>query len=256
MYHSIARGATPETQKWVVEPARFRDQMAFLAESGYEVVSLHDLLSTRHTAPATAKRIALTFDDGYADFATEAVPVMAEHRFPSTMFIPTGCVGRTTLELKTVGAARPLLDWTDIDAFDDLVEIGAHAHSHLPLDVMPIARASEEITISRELLTERLGRSPRLFAYPHGHYTRRVRALVRDAGYEAACTTEHRFTSATDDIFAFSRVSVAGSLGLDGFEQLVRGEGVRVARGSQKLKTHVRRAVRRGRATLGDRASA
>jgi peptidoglycan/xylan/chitin deacetylase (PgdA/CDA1 family) len=256
MYHSVARGATSQTQKWVVEPARFREQMALLAESGCEVVSLHELVTTRRTAEAPARRVAITFDDGYADFATEALPVLIAHRFPSTMFIPTGCVGMTTRELKTAGDARPLLDWTEIEQFDELVEIGAHAHSHAPLDVMPLARASEEIALSRTILTERLGRAPRLFSYPHGHYTRHVRALVRDAGYEAACTVEHRLSGASDDVFALSRVSVHGDIGLDDFEQLVRGSGLHVARGSQKLRTHVRRAIRRARATLPHRTAA
>jgi peptidoglycan/xylan/chitin deacetylase (PgdA/CDA1 family) len=255
-YHSVARGATPETQKWVVDPTRFREQMQLLADSGFDVVSLHDLVATRHIADQSAKRVAITFDDGYADFATEALPVLSAHRFPCTMFIPTGCVGLTTRALKTVGEPRPLLDWSDIEAFDDLVEIGAHAHSHAPLDVMPFTQARAEIARSREILTERLGHPPRLFSYPHGHYTRRVRALVRDAGYEAACTVEHQLSGATDDIYALSRVSVAGTVTLDGFERLVRGSGLNVARGSQRVRTRVRRALRCGRAVWSSRRHA
>jgi peptidoglycan/xylan/chitin deacetylase (PgdA/CDA1 family) len=78
-YHRIAAGRDPLGQ--CVHPERFAEHLAVLAVSA-EVVPLDEL-------GGSSRRVALTFDDGYADNAATAAPLLRAHDAPATFFVPT-----------------------------------------------------------------------------------------------------------------------------------------------------------------------
>jgi peptidoglycan/xylan/chitin deacetylase (PgdA/CDA1 family) len=80
-YHRIANGLDPLGQ--VVSPEHFAEHLAVLAVSA-EVVPLGELGEVR-----SARRIALTFDDGYACNAATAAPLLRAHEAPATFFVPS-----------------------------------------------------------------------------------------------------------------------------------------------------------------------
>lgn len=87
MYHRIA-DRSPATAPWfergtAVTPQAFAAQMAWLAQR-FDVVPLAAIREAgRHTRP----RVAITFDDGYADVMQHALPVLAELGVPATVFV-------------------------------------------------------------------------------------------------------------------------------------------------------------------------
>ena len=101
---AVARGGTPrpglrilyyhrvasERDPLAVTPEAFRRQMEALAASGQRVVDLYEFDDVR-LAPGAAA-IALTFDDGYRDVLENALPVLREHGFPSTVFVVPGAI--------------------------------------------------------------------------------------------------------------------------------------------------------------------
>ena len=90
-YHSIDGSGSVIS----VTPEAFKAQMAVLADAGFRGVSLREALSYREGHNAWPERsVALTFDDGYANFYEDAAPTLAEHRFTATVFVVSGHVGR------------------------------------------------------------------------------------------------------------------------------------------------------------------
>jgi peptidoglycan/xylan/chitin deacetylase (PgdA/CDA1 family) len=71
-----------------VTPANLAGQLGWLQQE-FDVVPLTDLLGPRRGRP----RLALTFDDGYADNLHHALPVLEAHGTPATVFVSTGQVG-------------------------------------------------------------------------------------------------------------------------------------------------------------------
>jgi peptidoglycan/xylan/chitin deacetylase (PgdA/CDA1 family) len=86
LYHRVATGI-PDPWSLCVSPASFREQMAVLAARG---VSSLDGLVDGLAADRRRATVVVTFDDGYADFHTAALPVLRAHGIPATLFVTTG----------------------------------------------------------------------------------------------------------------------------------------------------------------------
>lgn len=90
MYHGIT--ADDECSDWTqVDLREFEKQMKYLA-SNYTVISVSDMvemLERGKTEPYTA---AVTFDDGYKSFCSQARPVLKACRVPATIFITSNFV--------------------------------------------------------------------------------------------------------------------------------------------------------------------
>ena len=90
----------------------------------------------------------------------------------------------------------------------DVVDIGCHTTTHpsLPIQRQLVQRA--EIADGREACAKIIGQLPATFAYPFGDYDSSVVSLVRNAGFEAACTTDQRGVTRSCDVLALPRLQV------------------------------------------------
>jgi len=87
LYHRVAAPAA-DPFNLAVHPDRFAAHVEHLTELA-GTVPLQDLVDSRD-----ARGIAVTFDDGYADNATSAAPLLADAGLPATWFITTATLGR------------------------------------------------------------------------------------------------------------------------------------------------------------------
>ncbi len=160
LYHRVGAGSGLAVD---LPPREFDDQMAALAG---RVVALDDAIEllAAPAAPAGPDPVVVTFDDGTADFADEALPVLARHRIPATLYVATRFVDR--------GESFPRngtpLSWSALAdcCATGLVTIGSHTHTHALLDRTPLAEAVADLDRSIETIRERLGHDPAHFAYP------------------------------------------------------------------------------------------
>lgn len=249
LYHSVDENPSARFRRWTVAPELFAAHMSHLAEQGWEPVTMSayvDALTGR--GKLSGRVVVITFDDGFADF-TAALPALRAHAFPSTLYVTTGGVGRTSRWLAAEGAGdKPMLTWEQIAALpDDRVEVGAHAHTHRPLDAIPIHEARAEIETSTRLIAECLGRPVQTFAYPHGYSSHAVRDFVAATGHTSAAGVKHAMSGLGDDPFSVARIIVEADTGVDAFDHLLEGHGLRVAPRREQLRTTAWRWVRRTR---------
>ncbi len=233
LYHSISSQPSPRFRKFTISPGLFAEHMLYLKQHDYTPITVTQLAKAiAKTEPALPLQpVILTFDDGFADFYTEALPVLNQYGFPATLYIPTSFVGAANRWLKRNGeAARPMLDWDQLAEISDSgIECGAHSHTHPQLDTLRETCARDEIIRCKTILEEKLGREVASFAYPYGFYTAAVRQMVHRAGYSSACAVRYASSSLADDPFALARFPITSDTKVDDFAALVTGPSPSVA---------------------------
>ncbi|WP_414720769.1 polysaccharide deacetylase family protein [Streptomyces sp.] len=193
MYHSVngSDGSRDDDDPYLVTvtPARLARQLAWLRDHGLRGVSMRELLAAR-AAGRRSHRVGLTFDDGYADFRTHALPLLLEHGHTATVFVLPGRLGGTNV-WDTRGPRKTLLDADGIrEVAAAGMEIGSHGLLHRDLTTVHEVTLAAEVRGSRRRLADLTGTAPEGFCYPYGAIDVRALLAVRDAGYGYACAVD------------------------------------------------------------------
>jgi peptidoglycan/xylan/chitin deacetylase (PgdA/CDA1 family) len=214
-YHAIEDVADPYTRNYAVPPEQFECQLHALIEAGFHFIGVDGLLGYLAGWPVPDRSILLTFDDGYANLAQEAAPILKRFGAPAVVFMATHLVGGHN-EWDVWRGAAPLL-LLSAAQLQDLIaqgwEVGVHSRSHAHLVALAPAAVAEELTQAHHDLHALGLPPPRLFAYPYGEHNAAVRAAVRRAGYVAAfALTATRTDFASHSRFALPRLEVTRSM--------------------------------------------
>lgn len=255
LYHSVCSDPPAWIAPFTLTPGRFDRHLDLIAASGREPLRMSDFVqritdSPRGT-PFDRPPVLLTFDDGFADFITQAGPLMAARDLVSTLYVATGSLGSTpawtpNIRAETVLPAAEMMRWGDLATAESFgVEIGAHSHTHPQLDLLTAAAASDEVRTSRDALEQALGHQVRSFAYPHGHSTARVRNIVANSGFESGAGVRNRFSSVTDDTFNLARLTVRADTSDTTVAAWLDGRAAPGASMLEAPKSAVGRAMRR-----------
>lgn len=250
MYHSVTDAPNDETKPHSVRPSDLDEQLAYLSESGFTPLTLGDLVATLNRSSGEAlpaKPIVLTFDDGYADFHSHALPLLERYGFPATVFLTSGWVADAGKD----AAGRPLdamLSWGQArEAAQTGIEIGGHSHSHPQLDQLPTEELRQELRRNKGLLEEKVGAPVATMAYPYGYSSARVRREVRKAGYFAACAVSNAIAADRHDMLAIPRLTVARNTTISMFRRAVEGTAVPLIYLRERVLTKGYAVVRRTR---------
>ena len=181
----------------ILKPAEFEQQMQAIKDNGFTVISMQDFLAWRRDEKEIPTKSALiTIDDGYVSAYETGWPILKKFGYPFTMFV----------YINYIGTGGKSVSWEQLAEMRDAgVEIGCHSYSHQNLrgkgalfskqaaeEVKRIgydAWARKEMIDSKKLIERQLGIKVSTFAYPGGFYNEAVRAVIKEAGYEAAFIT-------------------------------------------------------------------
>ena len=185
MYHSISPYDEDPFQV-TMTPQRFEQQLQWLRSRGLRGVSMSELLDAE-AAGRSRRMVGLTFDDGYRDFVTIAMPILQRYGFTATAFVLAGRLGGENAWSRP-GPTKPLLTAEQIRQIDQAgMEIASHGLEHVSLVESDDAQLRDEAVRSRAILENLIGAPVRGFAYPFGYSDARVVKAVQDAGYDYAC---------------------------------------------------------------------
>ncbi|AWW39505.1 polysaccharide deacetylase [Streptomyces sp. AS58] len=188
MYHSVG-DCSDDPYRITVTPERLDRQLAWLRRRGLRGVSVADLLAARARGQGR-DLVGLTFDDGYADFVTAALPLLRRWNCGATLFVLPGRFGGDNA-WDPLGPRKPLLTADGVrHAAAEGVEIGSHGLTHVDLTGADDLTLKTEVVESRALLAELTGTPVDGFCYPYGTIDARAVAAVRDAGYAYGCAID------------------------------------------------------------------
>lgn len=227
-YHHVATDTPASTS---ITPDAFAAQMDYLAEHGFEVRPLDQLVARlRAGKEVPDKAVALTFDDAYRSVYTEAFPQLQERGWPFTVFVSTGYIDQ---------GYDGYADW---DALREMADAGVtmanHSVSHPHLarprqgesEADWRARARREITEAQGRIEEEVGDAAKLFAYPFGEFSPPLQRIVDELGFVGLGQQSGAF-GPDSDFTALPRFPFSGSSpSLDTFATKVRSQPLPVRR--------------------------
>lgn len=199
-YHSIGGG----NERLSLPTEVFEKHLRFL-KSHFEIITLDDVVDYVNGRKNFRRAIALTFDDGYKDFRTVALPILERYDAPAVVFVISQNVNPVTK-----GKTLELLSKDDLQELGrhPLVTIGSHTRTHPRLSEISSEKQKQEIFISKNEIEEIIGKQVDYFAYPKGLFNDNARAYVQVAGYKAAFTTHQSFVKTGDDLYVLPRIGI------------------------------------------------
>ncbi len=196
MYHSVS---AERLGPLAISPQIFRDQLAVLADAGATSVSVSDLVASRRAGVGLPPgAVALTFDDGYLDFAETAFPLLEERGWRATVFLVSGLIDRGE-PMATPHGSRRLMTWPLVSELAGAgVSFGAHSLSHPDLTTISHEEAGREVAESGAMIRERAGVAVEGFCPPFGRSTDAIRAEIARHYRWSVGTTMGRVDTASD----------------------------------------------------------
>lgn len=214
-YHKVGASSNTDAETWYYVPEEsLAAQLRSLKEAGWQFVDAQaavEGLSKQDGLPERA--VLVTFDDGYRSLF-RALPLLAELDCPAVAFVPTGYIGdRSRFDENTEEPPEPICDWDELRELEQAgVSVQSHGVSHRTFSELEPAEVEEELTRSKDVLEERLGKPVELFAFPYGDAgadPAEVRRLIGNAGYRAACLDEGGAALLpVDDPYALPRLTM------------------------------------------------
>lgn len=172
VYHSISSPPEPLEADADISPERFESQLRWLSR-WRRVVPLDETLRAR----SGQRLVAITFDDGYRDNLTVALPILEKFQLPMTLFVTAGFLGR-----------EGYLSEEDLREISQhpLITIGAHGLWHRHFNRLTRSDARIELVESRRRLAAITGKPVDLLAWPYGECNAGLELLSAECGYRAS----------------------------------------------------------------------
>lgn len=216
MYHSVGSSGW----EFSVTPEMFDRQLAYLRKNGFKFLTaeeLHETIAGMNALPG--RSVLLTFDDGYRDFMTEALPILNKYKAPAVLFVHTN---RSSERLRN---ELPLLNWMELKVLAEDFEIGSHSHSHPDLKALSPDELDGEFDKSEQVFVQELGYKPDILSYPGGRFNMNIAEGLRRRGYKLAFTINPGSVRKNSERLALPRFGLSLDTSFAEFKARVAGAG-------------------------------
>lgn len=215
MYHRCTPPVECETEPtWNVTPDQLENQLRGLLDLGFTPIPLSTAVKHHQLGmelPPNA--FVVTFDDGYANNYTHALPVLEKLGVPATIFLATAYIDEfvpfPSDDWSCSGKADPI-SWRPLTLEEahklnksELIELGTHTHTHDDFRNRP-RDFERDLEISLEFIKREFDIVHPTFAFPFG--VRRF-GFSSDELIRAARKTQVRCSLSTEGQLAHLRQS-------------------------------------------------
>jgi len=178
MYHRVDAVVPPGAvgRDLTVSPESFAAQLRYLRAHQIRTLTAAELVDEVARGRRPRDAVVLTFDDGYEDAATTALPLLKKYGATGTFYVSSGFVG-------TPGHVT----WRELRTMRDAgMEVACHGTFHLDLSTLDRAGQLAEAGGCMRRFKHYLGVAPVTYAYPAGKYDAVTFEIMRSLGQRAA----------------------------------------------------------------------
>lgn len=212
-----------------VKPKEFETQIAYLFNNGWNFFTMSEIIENKDNLPF--KSVAITFDDGYEDNFTNALPILKKYNAKATVYL---VVDRHNREWSSKRKKKndsgelmnePKLTDNQVEELVDsgLIEIGSHTMTHDNLPTLDVKQKEFEIIESKKIIEKKFAIECKSFCYPFGLYDDKDILLVKNSGYTNATTTQKGIDNLSNtNLLELKRITVSGKDNILAFKLKIR----------------------------------
>jgi peptidoglycan/xylan/chitin deacetylase (PgdA/CDA1 family) len=180
-------------------PKNFEEILQNLQKNNYQTVFVSEIVAYLELGKKLPNNwVALSFDDGYEDFYTNAWPLLKKYNAKASLYVITSRNGGDYLTKEQI---------KEID-HSQLVEIGSHTVSHPQLSRLSPVEQLKELKESKADLERLLKKDIVSICYPYGSYNLQTEIIAKKVGYKYGLTYNRQSSIKTNDIYEINRIGV------------------------------------------------
>ena len=161
--------------------------------------------------------VVCTFDDGYKNLLSMAMPILAKYGYTATVYVCTGLIGKDNKWNNKDATLRQHLNLDDIVKLkENGWEIASHGVTHRNLLKLSDKEVEYELSESKRMLSNIVG-DVMTYAYPYGSYNRFIKFCV-EKYYKYAFAVSQGGTSLAIDQLQLRRYSISDIYKMLSFE--------------------------------------
>ena len=214
-YHKFSKN---KADAMTVTEKAFEEQMRFLKQQGYRVITLDEFFAfLDFKSQIPKKSVVITIDDGWRSAYEIAFPILKKYGYPATLFVYTDLIS----------PSDKALDWDLIrEMAQGGIDMQCHTKTHRKLerDGQESFReffeaVKKELTESAKIIKRRLNKDVKYLAYPYGDTNPLVVAFLMKLGYRGGFTVERESNPFFIHPYRIKRAMIYGHFDLQDFEK-------------------------------------
>ncbi len=230
-YHSVQPNP-PAWSKYTISRTEFAQQMDYLKQHGFTVVSFQQILDAHSgKAQLPPRPVLLTFDDAYLSFYDYVLPILERYGYPAVLAVVGTWIDKPPKKLP-----ERLMTWKQLKevASHPLVEIASHSYNlHRAIRYNPAGNVAAAVSVrhylaeekryetleeykerlrkdfaaQKDLLKEKLGVTPRIMVWPYGRFNAISQEIAVQSGIIADFSLEVGFNT-LDNLHGLRRLLI------------------------------------------------
>ena len=196
-----------------VNPEMFEKQLKYFKDNKWKFIKMSELKDYENDT----KVVAITFDDGYLDNYTQALPLLKKYDACATLYLvinrhkndwsvkknPKHNSGELADEEKlTDEHIKEMLD-------SGIFELGGHTITHPYLPNISVEEKIYEMIECKKILETTFNTKVYSFAYPFGIYNKEDVEIIKNSEFVSAVTTDEGVAD-SNSLFELKRIKASG----------------------------------------------
>jgi peptidoglycan/xylan/chitin deacetylase (PgdA/CDA1 family) len=212
LHRVVGQRSIGENRKLEITPDFLEQTIKDYKQKGCRFVSIDEVSEILEKGKVDKPFVCLTFDDGYHDNYTNALPILKKEQVPFAIYVTTGFVDNKQsmwwYPNERLGLSRDEL--LNLDA-EPLCTICAHTNTHPKLENLSVQEQRVEIKQSKQDLESLLGHPVDHFSYPHGSYNDDTIGIIKGCDFRTALMAWGGAVRKGDDSLQLHRIELRQS---------------------------------------------
>lgn len=203
VYHRFGDSRYPTTNTTIEE---LKKDFEYFKSNGYKVVPLELLINAvKEKKDIPANWVVLTIDDSYKSFYTNGLKVFKDYDYPFSLFIPVEAIEKRYSDYTT---------WEQLKEISEYGSLEFHSYGHKHMTYLSDDEIKEDFEKGLAIFQKELNIKPKVFTYPYGEYSPRVKKIAKSYGFDAIINQNMGAVSDFSDVYDMDRTALVGKSNL------------------------------------------